>query len=555
MKNLFFIRPFFAALILFCSFSLSSQENDSKEPDSFYDKKPSVQRQILVNESKKLFLYLEKKTKNLIFEFKELTSIIKKNTKKTSESIPEQLPIFQKLTTKIKDILKIKVEPTPLKNVDIKKIDFLPIQSPKFQEFLDNLIAILKIKVDPTQLKPVEIKTVEPLLSQPVEIKTVEPLLSQPVEIKTVESLLIKSLEFISNGQLDKAINSIDELIELVPNFKLAHLIRGDILTAYSMSISNFGGNAIEINSKKVIQLKKEAKRRIKGYLLTHKDNGLPKFNIIPDKKDKYLIYVDMDSSRLFVFEKKENKYLYLSDYYASIGKNGYGKRYEGDKKTPFGTYFLQKKIQQELTDFYGEGAYPLNYPNEFDKVKKYTGYGIWIHGTPKTTYSRPPEASDGCIVLSNKDLISIEKILNTPGTPVILSNLSINELSLRSRDKIKKDQDELLNTIKNWKASWAKKNYNEYMKFYSPNAKYNKKEYKTWSEDKKRVFKNSEDIQISLKNISLYEYPSESQPLRIISFNQSYKSNLINNESKKKQIWQKNNGEWKIIYEGTNKN
>ena len=542
MKNLFFIRPFFAALILFCSFSLSSQENDSKEPDSFYDKKPSVQRQILVNESKKLFLYLEKKTKNLIFEFKELTSIIKKNTKKTSESIPEQLPIFQKLTTKIKDILKIKVEPTPLKNVDIKKIDFLPIQSPKFQEFLDNLIAILKIKVDPTQLKP-------------VEIKTVEPLLSQPVEIKTVESLLIKSLEFISNGQLDKAINSIDELIELVPNFKLAHLIRGDILTAYSMSISNFGGNAIEINSKKVIQLKKEAKRRIKGYLLTHKDNGLPKFNIIPDKKDKYLIYVDMDSSRLFVFEKKENKYLYLSDYYASIGKNGYGKRYEGDKKTPFGTYFLQKKIQQELTDFYGEGAYPLNYPNEFDKVKKYTGYGIWIHGTPKTTYSRPPEASDGCIVLSNKDLISIEKILNTPGTPVILSNLSINELSLRSRDKIKKDQDELLNTIKNWKASWAKKNYNEYMKFYSPNAKYNKKEYKTWSEDKKRVFKNSEDIQISLKNISLYEYPSESQPLRIISFNQSYKSNLINNESKKKQIWQKNNGEWKIIYEGTNKN
>ncbi len=555
LKNLFFIRPFFAALILFCSFSLSSQENDSKEPDSFYDKKPSVQRQILVNESKKLFLYLEKKTKNLIFEFKELTSITKKNTKKTSESIPEQLPIFQKLTTKIKDILKIKVEPTPLKNVDIKKIDFLPIQSPKFQEFLDNLIAILKIKVDPTQLKPVEIKTVEPLLSQPVEIKTVEPLLSQPVEIKTVESLLIKSLEFISNGQLDKAINSIDELIELVPNFKLAHLIRGDILTAYSMSISNFGGNAIEINSKKVIQLKKEAKRRIKGYLLTHKDNGLPKFNIIPDKKDKYLIYVDMDSSRLFVFEKKENKYLYLSDYYASIGKNGYGKRYEGDKKTPFGTYFLQKKIQQELTDFYGEGAYPLNYPNEFDKVKKYTGYGIWIHGTPKTTYSRPPEASDGCIVLSNKDLISIEKILNTPGTPVILSNLSINELSLRSRDKIKKDQDELLNTIKNWKASWAKKNYNEYMKFYSPNAKYNKKEYKTWSEDKKRVFKNSEDIQISLKNISLYEYPSESQPLRIISFNQSYKSNLINNESKKKQIWQKNNGEWKIIYEGTNKN
>ena len=378
--------------------------------------------------------------------------------------------------------------------------------------------------------------------------------MSQPVEIKTVESLLIKSLEFISNGQLDKAINSIDELIELVPNFKLAHLIRGDILTAYSMNIDNFGGNAIEINSKKVTQLKKEAKRRIKGYLLTHKDNGLPKFNIIPNKDDKYLIYVDMDSSRLFVFEKKENKYLYLSDHYVSIGKNGYGKRYEGDKKTPFGTYFLQKKIQQELTDFYGEGAYPLNYPNEFDKIKKYTGYGIWIHGTPKTTYSRPPESSDGCIVLSNKDLISIQKILSTPGTPVILSNLSINELSLRSRENIKKDQDELLSTIKKWKASWAKKNYNEYMKFYSPNAKYNKKEYKTWSKDKKKVFKNSEDIRIFLNDISVYEYPSKSKPLRVVLFKQNYNSNLLSNESKKTQMWEKNNGQWKIIYEGTNK-
>ena len=81
-------------------------------------------------------------------------------------------------------------------------------------------------------------------------------------------------------------------VIELVPNFKLAHLIRGDILAAYSMNIDNFGGNAIEINSKKVTELKKEAKRRIKGFLITHKDNGLPKFNVIPNKNDKYLIYV-----------------------------------------------------------------------------------------------------------------------------------------------------------------------------------------------------------------------------------------------------------------------
>src|SRR3546814_8483534 len=53
-------------------------------------------------------------------------------------------------------------------------------------------------------------------------------------------------------------------------------------------------------------------------------------------------------------------------------------------------------KLTRKLPDFYGDGAYPLNYPNEWDKHEGRKGYGIWLHGTPSTTYSRPPRASDG---------------------------------------------------------------------------------------------------------------------------------------------------------------
>jgi murein L,D-transpeptidase YafK len=370
-------------------------------------------------------------------------------------------------------------------------------------------------------------------------------------EIETVESLLIKALELISDGKLDEAGEVTDQLIILAPNFKLAHLIRGDILSAYAMSVENFGGSAVKINSNQVNELKKEAQRRIKGYLSSQNENKLPKFNILPGKKDKYLIYVDMDSSRLFVFENSNKKYLYLSDYYISIGKNGYGKRFEGDKKTPYGTYFLQKKIKRELIDFYGNGAYPLNYPNKFDKINKYTGSGIWVHGTPKSTYSRPPEASDGCIVLSNKDLSEIEYVLNTPGTPIILSNLSIADLSLRKNEDIKNDQKLLLSTMENWKESWMSKNYSEYIDFYTNYSLYNKTGFKRWSLAKKDVFKRSKNIKISLNNISIYEYPSEQDQLRIVLFTQNYKSNLIANVAKKKQIWKMINGYWKIIYEG----
>ncbi len=439
------MRLIFIILFFYCSNILSSEENQTKELDSFFNKKPAEQREIFINKFRKI--------------------ILNKNT------------------------------------------------------------------------------SVE---------KSTESITTQTDNIKTVESLLIESLESISNGKLDQAIKTIDELIALAPNFKLAHLIRGDILTAYSMSINNFGGSAIKINSIKVEEFKKEAQRRIKGYLASIKYNLQPKFNILPDQNDKYLIYVDMDSSRLFVFENSKGKYSYLSDYYVSIGRNGYGKRFEGDKKTPFGTYFIQKKIQQELTDFYGDGAYPLNYPNEFDRVNKSTGSGIWIHGTSKSTYSRAPEASDGCIVLSNKDLVEIKNVLNTTGTPVILSNLSINNLSLRKEEDIKNDQKRLLSTIKSWKESWRNANYSEYINFYTNNAIYNNANYKKWALIKKNVFKRSKNIRISLNNISIYEYPSNQDQLRIVLFDQDYKSNLIINKTKKKQIWKTENGEWRIIYEGT---
>ena len=547
------MRSFLVVLIFYCSVTISSEETQTKESISFYEKKPTIQRQIFINEVKKLISSVKKSSKEFTIEFQKLLSGIKANNKKTAGSLPAQPIEFQKLLSNIKTLVRKKNGSLPTQLDKIKPIKpFHPTddvstqaQGGKGHTSDGSEVQLEPIKpFHPTDDVSTQAQGGKGHTSDGSEVQ-LEPVKTN--KMRTVESLLVKSLEFISNEKLDEAINSIDELITLVPNFKLAHLIRGDILTAYSMS------NAVEINSKKVIALKKEAKRRIKGYLLDHKDNGQPKFNIIPNKNNKYLIYVDMDSSRLFIFERIKNKYLYLSDYYVSIGKNGYRKRYEGDKKTPFGTYFLQNKIQRKLTDFYGEGAYPLNYPNEFDKVKKYTGSGIWIHGTPKTTYSRPPEASDGCIVLSNKDLIAIQEILNTPGTPVILSNLSINELSSRNRKDIKNDQKEILNSIEKWKKSWINTNFDAYMNFYANTAKYNKKDYKIWSIDKKKVFDKSKNIKISLDNISLYEYPSDNNPLRIVIFNQNYKSNLITNQIIKKQIWQKNNGQWKIIYEGTN--
>ena len=102
------------------------------------------------------------------------------------------------------------------------------------------------------------------------------------------------------------------------------------------------------------------------------------------------------------LYENRNGEPHYVADYYVTIGKNGVDKFKEGDKKTPLGVYHVTDNLpRSKLADLYGSGAYPISYPNEFDKREGRGGKGIWLHGVPTDTYSRPPRASDGCIVLS----------------------------------------------------------------------------------------------------------------------------------------------------------
>ena len=359
------------------------------------------------------------------------------------------------------------------------------------------------------------------------------------------EELLVMSLDKISQGDISEAINKINILIKQVPNFKLAHLIHGDLLTARSGNLNYFGGRAHKSNPDVVKDFKDEASRRIKNYLQKNQ-NLYPNFNIQLSQKYKYLIYVDVKSSRLFTYKNDNGRLVFNSDHYVSIGKNGFDKKYEGDKRTPVGMYFLKNKIKRKLPDLYGDGAYRINYPNAYDKLNKYTGSGIWIHGTPQNTYSRAPQSSDGCLVLSNFDLKKIASILNTPDTPIIISNKSLKD----SNTLINRKQT-ILNKVENWKKYWVKKDFNSYIKFYEKNAMYGNQAYKNWMLKKKDVINKSRNIDIKLSNISIFEYPNIENEMVLVNFDQEYKSNLTASKMHKTQIWIKKIDGWKILYEG----
>ncbi len=84
-----------------------------------------------------------------------------------------------------------------------------------------------------------------------------------------------------------------------------------------------------------------------------------------------YVILVDQQSSRVYLYRNNAGDLQLETDYFITIGLKGYGKQKRGDQKTPIGVYHVTRYIDgMELPDLYGEGAFPINYPNTWDLRK-----------------------------------------------------------------------------------------------------------------------------------------------------------------------------------------
>jgi len=78
----------------------------------------------------------------------------------------------------------------------------------------------------------------------------------------STEAQLVKSLQAINNNRLDIALNEVDSLLRVNPNFKLAQLVKGDLLMAHAGVIDNFG-SASNAPQDKIEDLRDEARVRL----------------------------------------------------------------------------------------------------------------------------------------------------------------------------------------------------------------------------------------------------------------------------------------------------
>ncbi|HEX5055237.1 MAG TPA: L,D-transpeptidase family protein [Gammaproteobacteria bacterium] len=137
-----------------------------------------------------------------------------------------------------------------------------------------------------------------------------------------------------------------------------------------------------------------------------------------------YIFVVDLEKARLYLYENAGGELRLLANYYSGIGKQGAGKRREGDHRTPVGVYtFLEYIGDNRLPDLYGAGALTLNYPNRWDRRLGRTGSNIWLHGVPRSTYSRAPRSSRGCVTVSNFIFDALSRYALPGHTPIVLAD------------------------------------------------------------------------------------------------------------------------------------
>jgi len=360
------------------------------------------------------------------------------------------------------------------------------------------------------------------------------------------EPQLARVFKEVEGNRLDEAMREVESLLKSYPNFRLGHLIRGDLLLARARPITAFGGGS-NAPANKLTDLRDEAIARLKGYREKPPANYVPRYLLQLQPEQKYAVVVDTQKARLYLYENVNGQPRFVADYYISHGKAGGNKLREGDMKTPIGVYHVTGNLSgQKLGDFYGSGAYPISYPNEWDKRQGRNGHGIWLHGTPSDTFSRPPRASEGCVVLANQDLDALGKTLQIGTTPIIISN-SIEWLSL---DDWQAERTTLQKSIAEWRADWESLDTDKYLRHYAKNFKAGNQNLVQWTAQKRQVNVGKKWAKVATNNVSMFRNPG-TEEMVVVTFDQDYRSSNLSNQMKKRQYWVKEEGTWKIIYEG----
>ena len=237
-----------------------------------------------------------------------------------------------------------------------------------------------------------------------------------PLAARRLEEIL----QLSHQGRWREALKQAQQLSLDFPGYPPAQAVYGDLLALHSGRVAQV---VAQTPHEPLQPLRHELDLRRRASQNRPLPNTLPSQVQSLAAHTKTLLVIDTAKARLYALTHTAGRVTLEADYYVSVGRFGVGKKVEGDEKTPHGVYAVTRRIgQKELKDsFFGAGALPINYPNPYDRQQGRTGFGIWLHGSPKGQPSRPVFSTNGCIVLADSDMQAILDWTEPYATPVIV--------------------------------------------------------------------------------------------------------------------------------------
>ena len=388
----------------------------------------------------------------------------------------------------------------------------------------------------------------------PARFDEVKPMLGQ------AEARLIGIYQLLSQGQHREALALADQLVKDHPNFQLAHLVHGDLLSLQARPVRQLGDvpdTKALAASQQLSTLREESRRRLLALTERPPEGSIPSQFLTLAPQSRHAIAIDASRSRLYLFENlnplrssaiddRQPRLKLVGDFYISVGLSGIEKSVEGDKRTPLGVYYITSTLNPaDLPDLYGVGALPINYPNPLDVQRGKTGSGIWLHGTPSDQFVRAPQASDGCVVLSNPDLERLLRTVQIRTTPVVIAP----ELQWVQPDALSGDREQFESVLEAWRRSRSEGNLAELKGFYSSRFSNQGRDLAQWWPRVESELRSTGPRELAIKDLSVLRW-NDTDDTRVVTFGE-----VATGQTRgvtKRQYWIRENDRWTIFFEGT---
>lgn len=259
------------------------------------------------------------------------------------------------------------------------------------------------------------------------------------------------------------------------------------------------------------------------------------------------VLIADASNATLHRFAPHGESVNWADARYMSIGQNGVRKKRAWDKKTPLGAYFVTERLDtSRMHDKYGVAAFPLDYPNSWDRYNARTGDGIWLHGVDKHHPERPPLDTDGCLALRNDELLQIADDLIPLTTPLLVTNA----MKWASTGDIEATRAQFRRALDEWRDSVRNGDLMSYLSLYGDDFRYRDMNKASWSAWRMQVFEDRHLQRFDIKDLLLLEEPSEPD-LYLSRFTHVLVTETGAITTTKRLYWRRTEGSrWRIVSE-----